>query len=274
MRYRPFGKSGQVVSAVSLLLDGGLRRSAKDWANLVGVALDAGINTFEIAGDAPAVIEGAAQVLAEVERELLVVSWRPPAAVDAARAVGGFLERTGLGHLDFVVLGGPADAGLEALRTARRVRAFTLDAAGGADEALIKAGGHQALIAPYNPVSGWKDRNRLKAAADRDMAVFAHDVWPEAMRPKPAPILKKALFGGRANPLAGAGTYQFLETTSGWTPEEICLAYVLTETAVTSVRVSPDNAAHLQGLADVAERDLPAGVAAQVEMARFSVASA
>ena len=60
MRYRSFGKSGQVVSAVSVLLDGRTRRSAKEWRNLVRLSLDCGINGFEIAGDSPSVLEGAA----------------------------------------------------------------------------------------------------------------------------------------------------------------------------------------------------------------------
>ena len=42
---------------------------------------------------------------------------------------------------------------------------------------------------------------------------------------------------GRANPLAGAGTYAFLENTRGWKSEEICLAYALTEPCLASVQI-------------------------------------
>ncbi len=274
MRYRPFGKSGQVVSAVSLLLDGDARRSARDWRDLTGAALDLGVNTFELVGDAPALIEGVMDVLGEVERELLVIAWRPTIPAAAARTVEALLEHTGLQQFEIVMLDGPADAGLQTLRAERRIRAFGLAGDDDTADALIAAGGHQVLAAPYTPTSGWKERNRIKAAAARDMAVFAHDVLPEALRPKPAPILKKVLFRDKAHPLAGAGSYQFLDNTPGWTPEEICLAHVLTEPAVASVRVEPESPAHLQGLAETTERDLPAGVSAQIEMARFSVASA
>ena len=78
------------------------------------------------------------------------------------------------------------------------------------------------------------------------------------------------LLGRRKEPLAGIGGYGFLENTPGWTAEEICLAYVLTEPAVTTVRFEVDRIEHLERLAEVPDRDLPTGVAAQIEMARFS----
>lgn len=274
MRYRSFGRSGLVVSAVSLLLDGRTRHSAKEWRNLIRLAMDCGINAFEIAGDAPAVIEGAAEALNEVERDLLFVGWRPSAfAADPANTVEAFVARTGIEYLDLLAFDGPPpnSPSLEGLKRTRRVRAYGLAGQDEESDLLMTRGAFDAIAAPYSPISGWKDRNRIKAAAARDMAVVAHSICPEQMQPKGA-LLKKPLFKDRANPLAGVGGYAFLENTPGWTAEEICLAYVLTEPSVTTVQVEVDKPDRLERLAATAEKDLPTGVAAQIEMARFSVA--
>lgn len=277
MRYRSFGKSGHVVSAVSLLLDGTSRHSAREWRNLVRVALDCGINGFEIAGDVPALLEGAAEGFAAVERELLFVTWRPTRfAADPANTVEAFVARTGLDYLDMMAFDGPPpDApSLELLKGTRRVRAYGLCGQDDDSDLLLARGAFDALSAPYSPASGWKERNRIKAAAARDMAVVAHSICPDEVVPRPQGVLKKSFFRNRANPLAGAGSYRFMDSTPGWTPEEICLAYVLTEPSVTTVRMAAETPEKIERLAEVPEKDLPTGIAAQIEMARFSVASA
>lgn len=277
MRYRSFGKSGQVVSAVSLLLDGRSRQSAREWRNLVRLALDLGINGFELAGESPALIEGAAEGLAAVERDLLFVTWRPTAfAADPANTVEAFVARTGLGYLDMMAFDGPPPnaPSLDDLRRTRRVRAYGLAGQDDESDLLLARGAFEALAAPYSPASGWKERNRIKAAAARDMAVVAHSICPDEVLPRPEGVLKRSLFRDRANPLVGVGTYRFMDATPGWTPEEICLAYVLTEPAITTARVEVDRPERLERLAEVPEKDLPTGVAAQIEMARFSAASA
>lgn len=275
MRYRSFGKSGQVVSAVSLLLDGRSRQTAREWRNLVRVALDCGINGFELAGENPALIEGAAEGFSAVERELLFISWRPTTfAAEPANTVEAFVARTGLEYLDLMAFDGPPPS-LDGLKATRRVRAYGLAGQDDESDLLLARGAFDALAAPYSPVSGWKERNRIKAAASRDMAVVAHSICPEAVIPKPEGMLKKAgLFRDKANPLAGVGGYRFMDSTPGWTPEEICLAYVLTEPSITTVRMEVDRVDRLERLAEVPEKDLPTGVAAQIEMARFSAASA
>lgn len=272
MRYRPYGKSGQVVSAVSLLLDGAQRRSAREWSSLMGAAMDHGVNGFEIAGDAPALIEAAADALTAVERELLFIAWRPRAlAADPGETVQAFLARTGLGYLDLLNFDDspPATEALQRMRQARLVRSFGLTSDDEDTDLLIAHGAFDALTTCYSPISGWRERNRLKKAAERGMAVIARNIWPEAIQLKPA-IFKRPLLGRPGEPLAGMGGYHFLESTPGWTAEEICLAYVLTEPAVTTVRLEVDRIDRLARLAEAPDRDLPTGVAAQIEMARFS----
>ena len=272
MRYRPYGKSGQVVSAVSLLLDSAARRSSREWRNLVMAAMDLGINGFEIAGDAPALIEGATEALSSVERDLLFIAWRPRTLpAEPGHVLEAFLTRMGLGFVDLINFDDapPSPEILQRLRERRWVRSFGLTSDDDDTDLLIVHGAFDALTTCYSPVSGWRDRNRLKSAADRGMGVIARDIWPEAMQPKQS-LFKKPLLGRRGNPLAGMGGYAFLESTPGWAAEEICLAYVLTEPAVTTVRFEIDRIDRLERLAEVPDRDLPTGVSAQIEMARFS----
>ena len=276
MRYRPYGRDGQVVSAVSLLLDGSHRNSAREWRALIAAAMDQGINGFEIAGDAPALIEGAAEALNDVERELLFIAWRPQMlAAEPGDTVQALLTRTGLGYLDLLNFDAapPAQEVVQRMRQGRLVRSYGLTSDDDDTDLLVTSGAFDALTTCYSPVSGWRERNRLKKAAEQGMAVIARDIWPEAMQPKQA-LFKKPLLGRGKNPLAGMGGYHFLESTHGWTAEEICLAYVLTEPAVTTVRFQIDRVDRLARLAEVPDRDLPTGVAAQIEMARFSTDSA
>lgn len=273
MRYRHFGTTGQVVSAVSLRLDGGRRRPAREWRTLVAAATGLGVNCFEIVGSDQPLLDGFCEAVAGIERELLFVAWRPTSfAAEPADLVEAFVARAELDYLDlldFEAALPPAEA-LARLRQARRIRGLCLSTEDEDADPLIARGGFGALCAAYSPVSGWKERNRIKAAAARDMAVIARDVWPEALRAKGAPLFRRPLFR-RPDPLAGrVGGYRFLDETPGWTAEEICLAYVLTEPAVTTAQVEVDALDRLERLAEATDRDLPTGVAAQIEMARFS----
>nr|QQZ51465.1 hypothetical protein JKL49_10895 [Phenylobacterium glaciei] len=97
------------------------------------------------------------------------------------------------------------------------------------------------------------------------------------MTPSRPPCAVRAAAAGRsarasssAPTLAGAGTYAFLHHTHGWTAEEVCLAYALTEPAFASVQVEQFRAESIERLALITDKDLPTGVAAQIEMARFS----
>ena len=56
----------------------------------------------------------------------------------------------------------------------------------------------------------------------------------------------------------------------GWSAEQICLAYALTEPALASVQMPALDREHLADLAGVPERRPARAVSAQIEMARFS----
>ena len=290
MRYRPFGTLGVAVSAISLRLEDQPRLKASDWRKLVYAALESGINSFEFDGVSPALIEGAAQAFSTVERRLLFVGWRLRGSSDRAlkaQAVHDMidqaLDRTGLGHLDVATLDDP-DANafpeetleqLKALRATRLIR--TLAVAGGGEQfdAYVASGLFEAMATPFNLASGWIERNRVRSAMSREMAVIALEFWPHALREaRNAFLPKPSLWRRRTDPLSDVGGYHFLHNTPGWSPQQICLSYALTEPSLATVQITASTPAEVEALAAIAERDLPTGCAAQIEMARFSAQEA
>lgn len=282
MRYRPFGNSGMAVSAISLLLSEDPKaRRPTDWRKLLVCALEAGINTFEIATTSPAVLDAVAAVAQSINRRLIFIMWRldgRQSAEDLASDLDAALEHTGLGYFDLLMLRDPTGAlspeavvVLKGLQERKLTR--LLGVAGDEDmiDAYLATGAFEAMSTTYHLSSGWRERNRIKSAAERNMAIICRESWPEAMRElKAEPLGKRRWFEPKPHPLKGVGTYHFLNGTPGWTAEELCLAYALTEPAITSVQVEAGTPERIQRLAAVTEMDLPTGVAAQIEMARFS----
>ena len=279
-----------VVSAVSLRLNDSHRLSTpQGWQQLVYEAFEQGINAFEVAGRQPVMIEGFGQAIQAVERRLLYVSLRLGPTQTAAGAIlrdfspdslliqlESFLARTGLDYVDAVVLDDPnaeelSPAALDELKAMRECgRARMLGVAGDDDaiDAYISVGAFDLLCTPFSLTSGWKERLRLKAAVERDMGVMGYNYFPDAFH-KGAPMTKP-MRATAQNPLVGMGTYAFLDNTSNWKSEELCLAYALTEPCLASVQIVADRPDRLESLAAITERDLPPGLGAQIEMARFS----
>ena len=294
MRFRPLGSSGMVVSAVSMsLADSTARSRPSDWTSLIYTALENGINAFEVVGRHPAIGDGLGMALRSIERRLVFISWRVGSTVAPSGAVlrdfspknlhhltEAAIARTGLDYLDAVVLDDPhsnelSPHALELLKTMRadgRVRMLGVAGEDDAIDAYISAGAFDLLCTPFSLTSGWKERLRLKAAVERDMGVMGYGYFPETLS-RGGTLLTQATKPKQHNPLAGAGTYAFLETTRGWRNEELCLAYALTEPCLASVQIVADRPDRLEALASITERDLPPGVGAQIEMARFSPAA-
>lgn len=293
MRFRPLAHQSMAVSAISLRLDDRFERSAAGWSALVLAAVDCGINCFEISGRSPALVDGVGQALRTVERRLIFLAWRfgpsamPVQYADSAYSPSGMaglaravIARTGLDYLDLIQLDDPGaqDLSAEGLQTLKQMKAEgvarALGVAGQGEEidVYISTGAFDALTTPFNMLSGSRERRRIKAASDRNMSVMGYAYYPQAMLAvTKAAKPKTGLLGwGGKRMSITPEPYAFLHTTSGWTAEEICLAYSLTEPALASVQIEPDNIVHLQALAEVAERELPAGLPAQIEMSRFS----
>ena len=142
-------------------------------------------------------------------------------------------------------------------------------------DACIKGGKFDVVETPFNLASDWKARRRIRDASAANMILVGYDLFPMHLlrtggggggNPRKAnPLLRSA-----ANPLAGAGTYAFMQVTSNWTPEDICLAYALTEPSFSTFHVEAFRIDAIARICAAADKDLPTGVAAQIEMARFS----
>ena len=294
MRYRPLGVTGSTVSALTLVLeDSPSRLRPQDWETLVYAALENGINAFEVVGRQPAISEGLARAIHAIERRLVFISWRmgnshpldgqphrdfSPEGLQ--RGVEAVLARTGFAYLDAIILDDPVSAELspyalgklKEFRATGRVRLLGVAGHDDAMDAYISTQAFDILCSPFSLISGWKERLRLKAAIQNDMAIFGYNYFPDRFQRGGGSAQPKSKLMAPQGPLHGAGTYAFLDQTRGWSPEEICLAYALTEPSLASVQIVTDRPERVAALAAITEKDLPPGAAAQIEMARFSAA--
>jgi len=293
MRYRAIGRNGNVVSALSIgLSDLDGARSPEQWTALIFAGLENGINSFELMNVSGSICEGLARAVQAVDRQLIFVACRMGRAPGGQQPVKDFssavvasqlravLGRTGLGYLDLAMFDEPAAGevpkeGVATMQQAKEAGVLRMIGVGGAGEALddhIASGCFEVLGTPYNLTSGWRERNWLRSASKSDMAVIGYEPYPMAFHQtaKEASKERRAKMKGHVEALEGAGSYDFLDTTKGWTAEEICLAYALTEPALASVQLRGHAPDQLERLACITEKELPPGVAAQIEMGRFA----
>ena len=298
MRYRPFGSDGKAVSAVGLCINEGA--AAAHGVDLIYSALEAGVNVFQVAAGDEAAIAAMAEGLAHVERRLLFVILRsgvgrerngaevrdfsPAALVTSIRATGSALR---LGPFDLVLLDDPgvdelSPRALEAVRAERdggRVKGVGVSGDNEAMDAYISARAFDVLSTPYNLLSGWKERNRLKTAAAGNMPVLGYRFMPPDLDARErhaaavATPTKLSLFKPSAPAISAAlakTPYAFLDEVNGWTAQEICLGFALTEPGLASILLSPRTLEEVESLTAVPDRDMPTYIAAQIEMARFA----
>ncbi len=285
MRYRPLGTRGQVVSAVTLILQPEpARRRPADWVSLIYAALECGVSSFELRTLDPILGEGVAHALSSLDRRLVFVALRlglrqgRQASLNAvAGQVQGALASTGLDYLDAVLMDPPAAVTpeglkeLAGLKSAGVVRALGVAGSDEGADALIDGGKLDLLATEFSLLSGGTERRRLRAAMACDMGVIGYGSFPkEQIERLVQPRRVQSRQKGRSDPLAGTGGYGFLEGTRDWTCEELCLGYALTEPSLASVLVKAQSIDHLEQLAAVPDRELPSAVSAQIEMARFS----
>jgi len=282
MRYRPFGRTGVAVSALSLTLDGeDDRRKAGEWLALVHAALEHGVNAFEIVQPSPALMSGFAQGIEAVQRHLLFVSLRADPQMQGRRLDGWVSEviaAGGFAEVNLFAIDAESPEFEEALGAGLRLKDLNLVRRMAVAGPCAAVDGHvvdplfDALVMPFGMLSGWRERNLVRVALERGMGVMSYDPCPAQLTAIAKEERNQAKGGWfkRADPLSTAGSHTFLQSTPGWTPEQICLAYALTEPAVTTVQMPVKDLEHLAGLAAVPERNLPAQVAAQIEMSHFT----
>lgn len=306
MRYRPFGRSGKSISAVSLnLSERTVSRGLRAGPALVTEAMELGINSFHLETPDPIVGDLLGRAIAGVDRRLLFVAVKvgnlrqrgrierdfSPAGVTSA--IDQLLVSAGLDHLDMVLLDEPAEnelshatlSALKALRASGRIQMLGITGGDEVMDAYVTTNAFDILATPYNVYSNWSVRNRMRAAIERDMAVLGYDYFPDSLsslkkvEAENAP--KRGLFGWGGGKAAnqdpyfkGVGTFAFLHQTQSWTAEEICLAYALSEPTLASALIDASDSERLAQLAEVPERAMPPGLPAQIEMARLNIGRA
>ncbi|WP_409019363.1 aldo/keto reductase [Brevundimonas vesicularis] len=298
MRYRPIGSSGAAVSTLCLSL--GRSHMAQGPAalkDLIFAALEQGINAYHLDCADADLLSAAGQAFSHVERRLLWVSltlgsggnFRERQGVFSPQSLRQTLEASlhtsKLGWIDVAVLDEPAEnelplsslQALKAMRSSGQVRLLGIRGDSAIMDTYLSTGAFDALFTPFSIEADWQIRSRLRAAQRRDMAIFIYDYQGKlelsAARPSTAlPGRRSGLFGmmGRKSPIDEAANhpFAFLHTMPSWTAEEICLAVALTEPSVASALVGVFDRQRLEDLAKVPERHLPAGLSAQIEMAR------
>lgn len=284
MRYRPFGISGVAASAISLLVR---ERPGPGPQRLVLAALENGINAFTLVSGSRELASEAGIAWSQVERRLLVLGLRlggspgqPMSAERLSSLIREHLNWAGVDYFDFLLLEELAFASLtsDAIRLLGDLRAVGLArliGVVGASEALDACIGSElfeVMAAPFDMTSGWEMRRRIKTAVEADMALICCEATPDALCRPPPPAKPKLNLLGRpaAHPLAGSGTYAFLQQTKGWSAEELCIGYVLTEPSFATIQIDVADIGLIERYAAIPDRDLPTGVAAQIEMARFA----
>ena len=104
----------------------------------------------------------------------------------------------------------------EAASTCHRSRAALLRGMVlGQDDAIdayISTGAFDALALPFNMNSGWRERHRLRAAQQRNMAVVAYDYYPSSLHPTVAEEPARRSFWDTIKALAAEGTAVIVTT--------------------------------------------------------------
>lgn len=301
MRYRPFGISGQAISALTLGFGvEDLSQGPEAARRLIFSALEHGINSFRLESADPALAEVLGKALQQVDRKLLQVSimlgasagprgtGRDFSAMGITASIDKALVLSGLGHFDLGLLDDPKDfelpqttlVALKALRSTGRVRLLGIAGDSPVMDTYVSTGAFDVLATPYHVYSPWQIRSRLRTAREKDMVIFVDGYYPAELnsrrKSENAHKPKGGLFGlfkpdRRKNreALAGAGTFAFLHRTPGWSAEQICLGYSLAEASIATVVVHVRDIKALPDLTHVTDIDMPAGLAAQIEMARI-----
>ncbi len=256
------------------------------WRGVIFDGMEHGINCFDLADRCPPLAGGMGLALRAVERRLLFIMWtlrgdsrHEMTAQSIAESMRDGLKYSGAKYFDAVMLDETAlesltpqaHAYLQQLKARNYALALGIRGDGDSLDTAIAKAEFDVLAAPYNLTSEWKSRRLLREAAAKNMVTVGYDFAPaELMTPaKPAAKVGSPLWRVRPEPLAEAGTYAFLHNTSGWTPEELCLAYGLTEPSLATVQVDTTDHHRIESLSAVPERDPPSCLGAQIEMARF-----
>ena len=280
MRYRSFGRSEVAVSTVTLTLqDTPGKARAADWRGIAFAGLESGINAFELAPNAgAAIMAGLAEALQSIESGLCFVTLRcnvgaeDLAGRNVLRRAAEVAELVGVELLDCVMLEGPGlesigELEVQAIQELRAIARHIGVAHCSRVERLAYRGAIDAVALEYNLTSPVTHRNLIRQLSGAGLAIVVDGAFPAVALEPPPPPKKTGFFGKPV--YAPTGSYDFMHETPGWTAEQICMGYILTEPGVSTIRFGSIKPDRIAAAAAAADRDVPGGLSAQVEMARF-----
>ena len=293
MRYRAFGLFNQNVSAIGVSL-ANADKKLRQKSDLMIAGLEAGINLYEVSARDFEAAEPLGQAVDSLERGQFLFGLRIGAASRLASVasvldlVQEVTDRANLEFLDYVMLELPARGaisadllkGATAAKSQGMVRFIGMTGHGPEAERLLNSNAIQVASESFNLASPWSQRNFLRDLSAKGLALIGEDYFPALARDTPAERTEEET-GQRGNWLSrlaekvvpGPSTfhpaYRFLYEVPDWTAEELCLASALNEPAVSCFLTSPEDAAAVNRLAAVVDREIPAYIPAQIEMARI-----
>jgi len=297
MLYRRCLHSGLALSVVRLRLSAhSYRKNPADVRGIVERALENGINAFQIDSSDIGFLSQISQVLKVVDRSILFVSLTArddlgashagPLALPALKQrLAEAVRLPGLQRLDMVTFQSAEFRALppEGHAFLRRLSETQMVSQVGAQVepadylAVLDAGYPTGILTDFDVTASKGRRRMIEDASRRNLSVFAQNFYParliegrsgESIRSH----LSSVHTGGTA--LTGADKYSFLTQEIGWTAEEICLGFTLSQPQIVSAGVVARSPEHLDGLAAVAGRTLPRALHAHVELGTFAVDSA
>ena len=291
MLYRRCAHSGLALSAIRLRLSAHSFRNAADVRTIVERALENGINAFQIDSSDIAFLSQISQVLKVVDRSILFVSLTArddhgashaaPLALPAlkqrlAEAVRlpGFqrLDMVTFQSTEFRALPPEGHAFLRRLAETHMVSQVGVQVDPADYAAVLNAGYPTAILTDFDVTATKNRRLMLQDANHRNLSVFAQNYYPARLiEGRQGESIRDHLSSVHTGGISGPDKYSFLTNENGWTAEEICLGFTLSQAQIVNVGVVARSPDHLDGLARVVGRTLPRALHAHIELGTFGV---
>jgi hypothetical protein len=283
------------LSAIRLRLSAHSFRNAADVREIVERALENGINAFQIDSSDIAFLSQISQVLKVVDRSILFIgmtarddlgaSHAGPVVLSALKQrLAEAVRLPGLQRLDMVTfqsaefraLAPEGHTFLRRLGETQTVAQVGVQVEPGDYLAVLDAGYPTAILTDFDVTATKNRRRMIEDASRRNLSVLAQNYYParliEGRQGESIRTHLQSVNTGTST--GGPDKYSFLTNEIGWTAEEICLGFTLSQAQIVSTGVVARSPDHLDGLARVVGRTLPRALHAHIELGTFGVDNA
>ena len=291
MQYRRCLHSGLALSALRLRLSAhAYRKTPGAVREIVERGLENGINAFQIDSADAGFLNQIAQVLKVVDRGVLFISMTARdnygVAYENGINVDTLKQRLteafrlpGLQRLDLLSFQAAEYRALTAEDHAflhHLIQGGMIGQVGVQIETadfpnILDIGQPTSLLTNFDVTASKARRHMLETASRMDLSVFGQNYYPARL-----------LQGGQGESIRshlqnvqdgdapqGPSKYSFLFNEIGWTAQEICLGFALSQPALVNVGVVARDSDHLDRLAKVVGRTLPRALHAHIELGTF-----